>query len=100
DALAKFLILRGVWLVLLELTVLRLSWTFNFDYKHYILAGVIWMIGWSMIILATLIRLPTRIVGIIGIAVVALHNVADLFRIQLGHAFGSVGPNWLLKLFY
>src|ERR1700735_5876229 len=71
-ALSKFLLTRGAWLILVELTFLRLSWTFNFDYKHYILAGVIWMIGWSMIILATVIRLPTRIVGIFGIAVVAL----------------------------
>src|ERR1700722_13368353 len=74
-ALSKFLLARGASLMLLELTFLRLSWTFNFDYKHYILAGAIWMIGWSMIILATVIRLPTRIVGIFGIAVVALHNV-------------------------
>jgi uncharacterized membrane protein len=83
-----------------ELTLLRLCWTFNFDYEHYILAGVIWMIGWSMIILAAVIRLPTRVVGILGIAVVALHNVTDLFRTQLGRTFGSAGPDWLLKLLY
>jgi uncharacterized membrane protein len=99
-ALSQFLMIRGVWLIFVELTFLRLGWTFNFDYEHYILAGVIWMIGWSMIILATVIWLPTRVVGIIGITVVALHNVTDLFRIQLGHAFGSAGPNWLLKLLY
>jgi uncharacterized membrane protein len=99
-ALLKFLLIRGAWLILVELTFLRLCWTFNFDYEHYILAGVIWMIGWSMIILAAVIRLPTRVVGILGIAVVALHNVTDLFRTQLGRAFGSAGPNWLLKLLY
>src|ERR1700755_100388 len=54
-ALARFLLLRGAVLVLLELTCLRLSWTFNFDYAHYILAGVIWMIGWCLILLAGLI---------------------------------------------
>ena len=64
-ALSKFLLARGAWLILVELTFLRLSWTFNFDYKHYILAGAIWMIGWSMIILATVIRLPARVVGIV-----------------------------------
>ena len=39
---------RGLWLVLLELTVLRVAWTFNFDFSHYLLAGVIWVIGWCM----------------------------------------------------
>src|SRR5206468_7113937 len=50
-ALSKFLALRGVWLIFLELTVLRICWTFNFDFRHYLLAGVIWMLGWSMIVL-------------------------------------------------
>src|SRR5215210_5291685 len=57
-ALSRFLLTRGAWLILLELTVVRLGWTFNFDYAHYLLAGVIWMIGWCMILMAALIHLP------------------------------------------
>jgi uncharacterized membrane protein len=99
-ALSKFLLIRGAWLVLLELTVLRIAWTFNFDFAHYLLAGVIWMIGWCMIIMAALVRAPIAVNAIAGIAIIALHNVTDLFSGQLEQAFGSSGPNWFLKLLY
>ena len=58
-ALARLLVSRGAWLVLLELTVLRVGWTFNPDFGHYLLAGVIWVIGWCMILLAAA-RLPAH----------------------------------------
>jgi uncharacterized membrane protein len=73
-ALSKFLITRGLWLVLLELTVLRFGWTFNFDYANFTFAGVIWAIGWSMVALAALAQLPVKVVGGIGLAIVFLHN--------------------------
>src|SRR5436309_16078666 len=38
--LARFLLVRGAWLVVLELTVLRVAWTFNFGFARYDLAGV------------------------------------------------------------
>jgi len=98
--LSTFLAARGVWLIFLELTILRVCWTFNFDFRHYLLAGVIWMIGWSMIVLAVAVYLPVRAVGILGVAIVVLHNVTDLFRGQLAHAFGSAGPNALLRILY
>ena len=73
--LSRFLFVRGVWLVLLELTVIRVCWTFNFDFKNYLLAGVIWVIGWCMILMAALVRLRPRTVGVIGVAIIALHNL-------------------------
>src|SRR6266481_4407013 len=72
--LSRFLFVRGVWLVLLELTVIRVAWTFNFDFAHYLLAGVIWVIGWCMILMAALVRLRVRTIAIIGLAIIALHN--------------------------
>jgi uncharacterized membrane protein len=72
--LSRFLLLRGAWLIVLELTVIRVAWTFNFDFANYMLAGVIWVIGWCMIIMAGLVRLRPRTVGIIGAAIIALHN--------------------------
>jgi uncharacterized membrane protein len=72
--LSRFLFVRGVWLVLLELTVIRVAWTFNFDFANYMLAGVIWVIGWCMIIMSWLVRMRPRTVGIVGVAIIALHN--------------------------
>ena len=97
-ALSKFLFTRGLWLIFLELTFLRLAWTFNFDYQHYMLAGVIWMIGWCMVILAVVVRLPVTAVAASGIAIMVLHNLADVFHIA--QKFGGDGPNWLLKILY
>ena len=73
--LSRFLLLRGLWLVLLELTVIRVGWTFNLDFSTYLLAGVIWVIGWCMVLMAGLVRLPVRVVGYGGVALMALHNV-------------------------
>src|SRR5258708_28852641 len=65
-ALSRFLLVRGIMLVVLELTVIRLAWTFNTDFAHYNLAGVIWMLGWCMILMAALVHLPTAAIGVIG----------------------------------
>lgn len=75
--LSRFLVVRGLWLVLLELTVLRLAWTFNLDFAGYEMAGVIWVIGWSMVLMAGLVRLPVPIIGAIGVAIIAGHNLLD-----------------------
>ena len=58
--LARYLVTRGALLVVLELTVIRWAWTFNADYSGFVLLGVIWMLGWCMILLAGLVRLSTR----------------------------------------
>ena len=78
-AVAKFLLVRGLLLIALELTVIRFFWTFNFDFANYILLGVIWVIGWSMIALAALVFLPTAVVGAFGLVMIFGHNLADIF---------------------
>ncbi|HEY2065695.1 MAG TPA: heparan-alpha-glucosaminide N-acetyltransferase domain-containing protein, partial [Gemmatimonadaceae bacterium] len=98
-ALSRYLVTRGLILVALELTVIRVAWTFNFDFGHYLLAGVIWMLGWCMVLLAALIWLPTVAVGAIGVAVIALHNVLDLLSPPGQQAAqGSLG--WLWQILY
>lgn len=72
--LSRFLISRGLWLVLLELTVIRFLWSFDLSDNW---VGVIWAIGWSMVALAALIWLPTWAVGAFGVAMIAGHNALD-----------------------
>jgi uncharacterized membrane protein len=72
--LSRFLLVRGLWLVVLELTVIRVGWTFNLDFANYLLAGVIWVIGWCMVLMAGLVRLPLPVVGAFGVATIGLHN--------------------------
>jgi uncharacterized membrane protein len=99
-ALARFLVTRGAWLVLLELTVLRFAWTFNFDYAHYTLAGVIWVIGWCMILMAGLVYLPIAAIGTIGVAIIALHNLTDAYAAQLDQSLGGSSVGWLYQVLY
>jgi uncharacterized membrane protein len=74
-ALARYLLTRGLVLVALELTVIRFSWTFNVAYGDFLLAAVIWMIGWCMVLLAALVRLSPRTVGWTGVAIVLLQQL-------------------------
>lgn len=73
--LATLLVTRGIWLIVLELTVLSFGWSFSFPYPPFL--QVIWAIGWSMIVLAALIWLPRLAVLGVGIAIVAGHNLLD-----------------------
>jgi uncharacterized membrane protein len=99
-AMARYLVLRGLGLVMLELTLLRFSWTFNFDYAHYMLAGVIWAIGWCMVLMAGLIWLPPRVVGMIGVIIIATHNIVDPFRFQLILALRDRPLAWFWQILY
>jgi uncharacterized membrane protein len=74
--LARFLLSRGLWLVFIELTVVRFAWLFNFDYRFFPLQ-VIWAIGWSMVVLAGLVLLPAPLVGLFGVVMIASHNLLD-----------------------
>src|SRR5437773_138075 len=75
--LSWFLFSRGLWLVFLELTVIRcFGWLYNFDF-HFIGVGVIWAIGWSMVALAGLVFLPTWAITTFGVVMIVCHNAFD-----------------------
>jgi uncharacterized membrane protein len=97
---SRYLFIRGTWLILLEFTVLRVAWTFNFDFRHYEMAGVIWVIGVCMILMAALVKLPVRIVGTIGVLIIAGHNLMDPHMGTLLEGLDSNRFSALWKLFY
>jgi uncharacterized membrane protein len=97
--LARFLASRGLWLVLLELTLLRFAWTFNFDYAHYSLAGVIWMLGWCMVLLAGIIYLPVWAIATFGLVTIVAHPILYPLMGAVHAADGSV-LDALFKVLY
>lgn len=92
--LTRFLLTRGAMLVVLELTVIRFGWTFNFNYSAFTLAGVIWMIGWCMIFLALMVRMNALTLGIIGLAIIFLQQlfsyVPNLFPESMKPTLGGL----------
>lgn len=88
--LAFFLVTRGAWLIVLELTVMRFFWQFNVDYQTTVLT-VLWGLGWAMVILAALVWLPTWAIATFGLVVVAMH---DLFDAVQPASFGPLAPLW------
>jgi uncharacterized membrane protein len=68
-----FFFTRGLWLVLLEFTVVDFAWGF----VPWAQAGVIWILGCSMVVMALLVRLPIRWVAVLGLIMVATHNLLD-----------------------
>lgn len=90
--LSRLLWTRGLWLIFLEFTVIRFLIVFNLDYTFFGMAQVIWVIGVSMIVMAALIYAPVRVVGIAGIAMIALHNLLDGLQVPPNIAFANSPP--------
>src|SRR5262249_42707661 len=76
NQLSQFLWTRGLWLVLLELTVVRFAMFFSLT-SGPVLLLVFWSLGWSMVALALLVRLPSWAIGAFSLAVILLHNLTD-----------------------
>lgn len=74
--LSTFLIKRGIWLVLVELFIITLGWTYNPFYNLFILQ-VIWAIGVSMILLGLIVQLPYQLIFAFGFIIVFGHNLLD-----------------------
>jgi uncharacterized membrane protein len=88
--LSRFLWTRGLWLVVLELTALRLGMNFGF-FSGVVLLSVLWALGWSMVALGFLAHLPIRGLAVLSVGVIALHNLCDSVRAA---QFGGAAWIW------
>jgi uncharacterized membrane protein len=96
--LAHFLWTRGLWLVFLEFTVVRVLITFNVHPSMLGFLQVIWSIGIGMIVLSALVRLPSRAVLAFGVVIVAGHNLLDAVQVQPWMGPDTPVPSALGKL--
>jgi uncharacterized membrane protein len=87
--LSRFFVTRGLWLVLLEFTVVDFAWGFV-PWAH---GGVIWILGWSMVAMALIVRLPMRWIAALGLGMIATHNLLDGVNPA---SFGKLSWLWIL----
>ncbi|MBI3478299.1 MAG: DUF1624 domain-containing protein [Acidobacteria bacterium] len=82
---SRFFLTRGLWLVLLELTIVDFGWGF----VPWAQAGVIWILGWSMVAMALIVFLPLRWIAALGLGMIAAHNLLD-----------PINPAWFGKFYW
>jgi uncharacterized membrane protein len=75
--LSRFLLARGLWLILLELTVMRLAYNFSFSMKYPFFLLVLWIFGLCMVLMAALVHIPVRLLLTISLVIIALSNGLD-----------------------
>jgi uncharacterized membrane protein len=92
--LSRYLCTRGLWLIVLEFTLVRAGFFFNLDFNPLFLL-VFWALGMSMIALALLLHLPYRMLLGVSVAMIALHNLFDgITASQLGSS------GWLWQIMH
>lgn len=94
--LSLFLITRGIWLIIAEVTIVNLIFSFDISYSAIALE-VIWAIGISMVILGLVIWLPFGIILAIGLLIVFGHNALDFYEREQTTAF-SAGYNLMHRV--
>ena len=87
--LSRFLLVRGLWLILIDLTLINFAWRFEVD-LYRLSAGVIFVIGVSMVALSALIWLPRWAIASLALLMIAGHDLLDNVRAEdLGEASGA-----------
>lgn len=86
-SLSLWLVKRGVSLIFLEFTLVHFAWYFEVK-TDYLLLGILWAIGASMLILAAAIYLPRKVLFIGSLLIITGHNLLDGFDTVDMNVFG------------
>jgi uncharacterized membrane protein len=85
----KFLFSRGLWLILLEFTIVNFSLFFDFGF-HTFIFEVIATIGFGFIALGLLLKVSWKIIGIIGLIIIFCHNLLAIVPLPEGSALKTI----------
>ncbi len=88
--LSRFLWTRGLWLIIVEFTIVGFAWSFIFPFGIF---GVIWALGASMVVMALAVRMPIRWLGTLAVVMIVGHDLLDRIRPK---QFGSYAWLWSL----
>jgi uncharacterized membrane protein len=95
--LSGFLFTRGLWLLFLEVVVVRcFGLQFNFDYRVTML-NILWALGSAMIVLSALVYLPPSLITAFGVVLIAGHNLFDPVRSSSPIWSILHSPNFILQ---
>jgi len=93
-AARSFLVKRGIWLILLELTIIRFAWIPE-PFYHFSILQVIWVIGLAFLFLSLFVQQNLKICFAVSGAIILLHNTLDVFSAS------DFGPlSWFWKILH
>ena len=92
--LSSFLFKRGLWLILSDILIISLLFTFDLQY-HMIMLEVLWATGFGMIILALLIRAPMAVIVTTAMIILFGHNLLDYVQLPADGLAGSLSKMFL-----
>lgn len=78
--LSSFLLKRGLWLIISDMLIISLLFTFDIQY-HILVLEVLWATGFGLILLALLIRTSLPVIGAIALIILFGHNILDYVQL-------------------
>ena len=85
----QFLLKRGLWLILLEFTVVNFGLFFDIGF-HTLIFEVIATIGFGFIILSLLLKVKAKNIALIALAIIFLHNLLSFIPLDNGSTIKTI----------